>query len=499
MTTATTATARHWPARVLTAATVVLTMMRFVHIEADFPAGITASGMLYTDEGWYANAAVRHTLDGRWVLEGDFNPIVNMPVGQLIQAGVFSIFDLSLAAARTTTAVAFVLLLIGTTFLVRRHAGALVSSWVALLVGANYFLFAYSRLAILEVVMLCFVVASLAIASSFRSADRLLIALGSSVVLAAAVLTKSTAVFALPVLMYLLSTRAQQRRRKIFLAAASGMLCLAIVATYNLLASHLYPEDFSYFKEVNFDSRLLTEPGQVVRSILRGIRHAHVVAPIAYPAALAGSAVLFAASSDFRRNRLVRLCLLWLVVYFAQLGFISYHPPRYFLPVVVPVVVLFCVGLGALRQHLNRRLALTATAALLASTIMINGRDTLAYSLAPEFSFVEMARDVGRRIHDPQDPGRAPILIGNFANSISLATGIRSVNSSVGTGDVDWRIRRYRPDYYITLGNEPAVEKVLDRHFRREKISAWNVFDNHYQNRRVLLFKLHDLSGPATR
>ncbi len=491
--------ARRWRSRVLTAAIVLFTIVRFVNIEADFPAGITGSGMLYTDEGWYTNAAIRHTLEGRWYLEGDFNPIVNMPIGQLIQAGAFSLFGMSMATARTSAAVSFVLLVIGTTCLVRRHAGALVASWIALLLAANYFLFAYSRLAILEVVMICFVVASLAIASAFRSAGRLPIVIGSSVVLALAVLTKSTAFFALPILMYLLSTRAREPRRKIFLATAAGLLCLAIVATYNLLASHFYPEDFSYFKDVNFDSRLVKNPLQVARGILRGIQHAHVIAPVAYPAALLGSVVLFAVSSDFRRNLLARLCLLWLACYFGLLGFISYHPPRYFLPLVVPVVVLFCVALATLRRHLDRRLALTVTAGLLAASLMLNGRNILAYLLAPRFSFVEMAQDVGRRIDAPEASGRSPVLIGNFANSISLATGIRSINSSLGTGDVEWRIERYRPDYFITLGNEPAVERALDRHYRRQRISQWKVFDNYYQNRRVMLFKLHDLGGRTAR
>ena len=32
--------------------------LRFLYIEADFPEGITRSGVLYTDEGWYSNGAL---------------------------------------------------------------------------------------------------------------------------------------------------------------------------------------------------------------------------------------------------------------------------------------------------------------------------------------------------------------------------------------------------------------------------------------------------------
>ncbi len=463
--------------------------LRFVRIEADFPAGITRSGMLYTDEGWYANAAIRHQLDGRRHLEGDFNPIVNMPIGQLIQAGVFKVFGMSLAVARTSAAAFCVLLILGTYHLASRWSDGLTASWVALLLSSSYFLFAYSRLAILEIVMLSLVVAALALASSFGNRRHLAVASGSGLVLALAVLTKSTALFALPALLYLLSLRTGRTREKAWLAAAGGLLCVGVVTAYNLLASHFYPTDFSYFREVNLDSRLVTNPVRAARNIFGAIKHAQVVAPIAYPLALVGGALLLTVSKRFRDSPLVRLSLLWLTAYFAMLGLVSYHPPRYFLPLIVPTALLFGAALATIYQRLDRRPAIALTAVLLISIVSFNGHKVLSYMLDPKYSFVGMAREVAREIRGDQSD-EPVILIGNFADTISLETGLRSINSSLGPGDLEWKLEHYRPGYYITLGNEPTVEETLDRRYRRQKVSEWNVFGNYHRGRKVTLFKL---------
>ncbi len=45
---------------------VVFLLLRFIDLESDFPPDVSWSGMLYTDEGWYAKAAVRQCLFGQW-------------------------------------------------------------------------------------------------------------------------------------------------------------------------------------------------------------------------------------------------------------------------------------------------------------------------------------------------------------------------------------------------------------------------------------------------
>lgn len=91
----------------LLAATTAFLMLRFIHIEANFLLGMTWSGVLYTDKGWYANPAIRHVAFGGWYQTSDFNPAVNVPLGHVMQLLVFGIFGQSLFSARLLSTPSF--------------------------------------------------------------------------------------------------------------------------------------------------------------------------------------------------------------------------------------------------------------------------------------------------------------------------------------------------------------------------------------------------------
>jgi hypothetical protein len=89
---------------VLCGIVVVANALKLVHLTADFPPGLTRSGVLYTDEGWYSLGAVSHVLHRGWRLDGEMNHFVMLPVGQLVQAAMFALFGMHLAVARLTIA-----------------------------------------------------------------------------------------------------------------------------------------------------------------------------------------------------------------------------------------------------------------------------------------------------------------------------------------------------------------------------------------------------------
>ena len=93
--------------------------LRFVKLEADFPLGIEHGGVLYTDEGWYSNAAINRVVDGKWYKEGDFNPAINLPVAHILQRITFALFGMSLVSARITVILFFMLFLFTVFQLVR--------------------------------------------------------------------------------------------------------------------------------------------------------------------------------------------------------------------------------------------------------------------------------------------------------------------------------------------------------------------------------------------
>ena len=84
-----------------------LALWRLYALEADFPLGLTSSGELFTDEGWYASSASRHAIGLPWLVNGDFNPAIQMPVGQWLLALVFDVFGASLLSTRGVSVALF--------------------------------------------------------------------------------------------------------------------------------------------------------------------------------------------------------------------------------------------------------------------------------------------------------------------------------------------------------------------------------------------------------
>ena len=465
--------------------------LRLVNLEADFPPGLTRSGVLYMDEGWYSNAAVNFRISGEWYVEGDFNPSVNMPIGQLLQTVMFSIRGMSLASARLTVAL-FSLLLVALVYLLtKRYTDMTTSLLIVSLLSLNFMFFAYSRLAILEIIMMSFIVLSLFIVSSTRVRSNVFAVVISSLVLAIAALTKSTALSVLPILMYLSSLRGEDLKKGILLAGISVAVFAAIFATYTLFVFYAFPDDFSHYREINFSSRSSKGVLAVAKSGIRGFLQSRCVGTIIYPVSMLSSLLLFLRSRDFRKNVLVRLSLLWIFLHLGLLSTISYHPPRYFLPLAIPVVILFAVALKSLPAYLGKRVAFSAQLVIVLCFTILSGSRILEYVSNPSNTFVNMVREVERIISSDRETSQDAMLIGHFANTISLETGIRSINSSLGTRDLEWKMEKYRPDYYITLGNEPHVVNVLERDCSLGKIAEWDVFNNYYGGRKVQLFRLH--------
>src|SRR5262245_18809374 len=100
---------------VLTALT--LNLVRFVSLEADFPAGLTTSRALYTDEGWYSMNAVAIARGQPWYTPGELNTMVSLPVVPLLQSAAFHFLGPGLVAARALAGVAAVVLVAGTAWL----------------------------------------------------------------------------------------------------------------------------------------------------------------------------------------------------------------------------------------------------------------------------------------------------------------------------------------------------------------------------------------------
>src|SRR5580658_1654727 len=145
--------ARRWLPLTLLLLALMLCLMRFVWLHADFPnhSPWMLDSAKYTDEGWWANAAVRHFLIGHWEVAGDYNPAAAVPVWPALLTMVFKLTGVSIIAARAVNvgfSAATVALLY---LLIRRYGGTQTTAAVAaVLLAASPFAFAFNRLATLD-------------------------------------------------------------------------------------------------------------------------------------------------------------------------------------------------------------------------------------------------------------------------------------------------------------------------------------------------------------
>ncbi len=482
--------------KIIFAALIVITILfagiRFVNIDADFPENLTRSGVLYTDEGFWSNGAISNVLVDKWHIEGDYNPIVNLPMGQLIQSVSFSIFGLSIASARTTTVLFFIVLLLLTYFLARQYADHSTAVFSVLFLSANFFLFSYSRLAILDILMTTFVVLAFLIISFFKDTNTLWPVVVSSLVLFVALLTKSTAVFSIPVFLYLLYLNGSDKKNRIQSICIGIVVLCVSMSLFSYFMSHNYNSDYLYFNSSNIGNKISFSPFNIIMYFFVATVKAYCIEPVLYSFSIICSIILIIRSERFKHNNLVRISFVWIIMYFGLLSISWYQPARYFLPVSVPVAFLFGSSLSLLGQYKNKYIApFTIQLLVIFYLLSVNGYKIASYIKNPRFTFVDMANDVQQIVIADGHSTQEGILLGNMAGNVSLETGIHSINTDKGTRTLEWKIEEYRPRFYISLGNEPDVVKILNRYYDIKKIDEWDVFNN-YKNKKVLLFQLID-------
>ncbi|HVT98884.1 MAG TPA: phospholipid carrier-dependent glycosyltransferase, partial [Acidobacteriaceae bacterium] len=247
---------RRWFYALWIAGLVVLFCLHFPHLLADFPNDSPWMDYAkYTDEGWYGNAAVRHALTGHWSLQGDFNPAVALPVWPLLLAGVFHFTGVSLGADRSLALIFFGLDLLLAYSVVRSQAERWAALLAVTLLATSPFLWAFSRLAILESPLVFFLLLSWLLALRLpRTAPRWRTAMlaGIGLLLCLMVLTKTTAVFLIPSSLFLVA-RAWTRRREAVraLGICGAAAALPWCAWYFLAVRPHYRVDYRYFFEAN--------------------------------------------------------------------------------------------------------------------------------------------------------------------------------------------------------------------------------------------------------
>ena len=489
----------------LLAVAVFFLALHAVHLRADFPnRSPWMDWSKYTDEGWYGDAAIRHYQRGHWYVPGDFNPAAALPVWPLAESAVFRFTGVNIVAARSLAVATFALIVLGAYLLLRRNASSpgaahslsLAPAIAALLLAVSPFCYAFSRLAILEPMLILLTTLAL-LAASFvlqpGTGIRLrywtpILALG--LLLPLMVLTKTTAVFLLPSIAWMLFARAGYRPRQFLRIALPAAAIGAVIwaAYYGLVVRPRFLADYRYLFSANAYTGITSENAL---SVLHDtFADGAWIGKLLYPLALAAIVIALFFSHRLLRNPLVPSLLLWAGGYAAFLAYHDNLQPRYYLVVAVPLTLLVAIVFESLWNRrdivapLHHLAGVTAAVALVA-VASSDARQTLHYVRNPEYTFSNAAE----RIHEivAADRSHNPLVLSISGSNLSLMTGLPSICDDFGTMELSDRVRAYQPGWYIAW-NQVDDDKMdaLTPIYHLNRVAAFPAMDDPERNLLIL-------------
>ncbi|MGD0444803.1 MAG: hypothetical protein ABSA39_12795 [Edaphobacter sp.] len=505
----------------------VFLALHAVHLNADFPNHSPwMDWAKYTDEGWYGDGAIRYFQRGHWHVPGDFNPAAALPVWPLLEAALFRFTGVNLAAARGLTVAIFGLILVVSYLLLRRSQllstgrkseTSLAPAIAVLLLAVSPFCYVFTRMAILEPLLILFTLLAL-LAASFATPSeqeispvslriRLqrtlpLLALGLLVPLM--VLTKTTAIFLLPAIAWLLWVRAGHRLSPFFrLALPPALIAVAIWLSYYIFAvrPHFLP-DYRYLFSANSYTGIT--PSNLVTVVASTISDGLWMGNILYPLAILAIAAVFLVGPRLLRNPLIPSLLLWAAGYTAFLAYHNNLQPRYYLVLAIPLTLLIPVVFSTLwssttqtrtsAQASLNRLAIASIAIVLAVLTITDARQTLHYVRTPDYAFTSAATQIHNIIS--ADPAHNPLILSISGSELSLMTGLPSICDDFGTTDLTVRVQAYHPGWYVTW-NQVEDDKMdaLAPTYHLQRIAAFPAFDDPERNL-LILYRL-DPASPS--
>jgi len=503
---------------VLLAVAALFVALHGLHLRADFPNHSPwMDWAKYTDEGWYGDAAIRHFQRGGWYVPGDFNPAAALPVWPLAESLVFHFTGVNVIAARGLAVAIFAMILACVYLLVRRwqnlqgsgESTSLAPAVSVLLLSVSPFCFAFSRMAILEPMLIALTLLALLCASYLPPGDlpadergwwsRTLPAVAVGILLPLMVLTKTTAVFLFPAVGWLVfARRGYQVRATLRAAAPITLLALSLWGLYYaLVVRPHFLEDYRYLFSANSYTGINLQ--NIFDVLSEALSDGMWIGPVLYSFAILAALYAFLIRPRLLKNPLVVAVALWAAGYFA---FILYHDnlqPRYYLVTVVPVTIFMVLVFeqGFRKENWCRPAtipaAMVCTAALIALAVA-DARQTLSYVRHPEYSFVTAAQQI-RRIID-SDRTHNPLVLSISGSDLSLITGLPSICDDFGTMELEDRVKRYHPGWYVAW-NQVDDDKmdVLTAVYHLQRVAAFPAMDDPERNL-MILYRLDPVQRP---
>jgi 4-amino-4-deoxy-L-arabinose transferase-like glycosyltransferase len=503
-----------WLSKLLLVLSAVFFATGFLHLRADFPNGspwIDWSKM--TDEGWYGGAAIHHFIWGHWYMADSFNPAVAMPVWPAMLGAWFAVTGVSLVAARVLTMLLYGASLAMAYAVVRRavrelgpaSGSALVGALTVLLTVVNPFCYAFDRLAVLEPVlvfwmMLGFWLAGSSAESHRRSGGRAILRwLGIGVVLGLLALTKATGVALVPAVLYLLWAEKGWPVKPggrdgwlLPLLSVVGMTAVLWLAYFVLCVRPHFMEDYRQLFSINgYNAHLSILP----KMLMEAVGHGMWVSPVLYPATLSVLVLSAVWLRELWRMPLFGAAALAMA---CQMGFVGYHTnfqPRYYLIVALPMVMVLVLGLAALwarltdtAMHRRALWSLDLLGAAVVVGLLTMAAETMRYVWAPEYSFLTAAQSIAAVVR--ADGEVKPVLLSDSGDDITMMTGLPSICDAYALHGEDALLNRYQPGWFAVWpskqGNILQHIAKMRQLYRLDEVARYRVFDDPARDELVL-------------
>jgi hypothetical protein len=184
----------------------------------------------------------------------------------------------------------------------------------------------------------------------------------------------------------------------------------------------------------------------------------------------------------------------WMVVA-AQAVFIfsrqDDYAPRYFLPMLAPLVWIVVLTFGELVVNAKKTAALLLigmAASVVGNVVMIRH-----FLVDRDYDFHDAAVSIKGIIRS--HPEQRPLMLGVSGAQISMMTGIPAINDGFSTEDMAKKVAQDQPGWFLAWDQIAPEDEAVLTPFRLEKVASYPAFDDDTRTVLILYKMIPKLSG----
>jgi hypothetical protein len=288
----------------------------------------------------------------------------------------------------------------------------------------------------------------------------------------------------MPAIFYMIWARADYGVRaylKLAVPPAALGLGLWLIYFFGFVRPH-YLADYQYLFSANAYTGLELQPLATV--VLNAIGDGRWMGHVLYPAFFIVLGLALFWRPRLFADPLFPSLLLWAGGYFAFLVYHNNLQPRYYLVIAVPIAAAVALALDDFRKGRGAQETVILSTMVGVAVLGIAIPDAVMqidFVRHPTYQF-EAAAQAIKRIVDA-DPNHSHLILSISGSDLTLMTGLPSIDDDFGTLDLDQRVAKYRPGWYIPW-NELDDDKAdaITPLYKPVRVAAFPALDDPDRN-----------------